>query len=119
MRAPPAWALRCGAALALRRGYIHPDEWWQSGEAAARAWLSLATPFAWEFAADAPARSALVPLLAVGPPLALLRLLGAVTPAALVAAPRVYLALAAGVVPRRRLAHAARRCARARGRHPP
>jgi hypothetical protein len=103
--APPAWArwavVRCFAALALRRGYIHPDEWHQSCEPAAAA-LRLfpemrQASLAWEFTAEAPARSALVPALACGAPMLMLRLLRVAAPAAVVAAPRLALALAAGV----------------------
>ena len=114
----PWWArwpacTRYIAALALRRGYIHPDEWWQSVEPAARVLLALRTPLPWEFTAAAPARSALAPLLAAGPPLAALRLLGCVSPAALVAAPRLWLAVCAGV-----LQSAAARAASATGAAP-
>ncbi|KJE93020.1 hypothetical protein, variant [Capsaspora owczarzaki ATCC 30864] len=84
------------ASIALP-GYIHPDEFFQSPEVAARDVLELDSAFIpWEFAnTETPSRSAVFPLLISGFPFALLKALfgtvAQIPPWALLIAPRIVM----------------------------
>lgn len=84
-----AVALRFACALATY-GYVHPDEYHQSNEIAARDVFNVSANVAWEFRSEAPARSIIGVWLTSGIPYAASRALGLSASAVAVAAPRVF-----------------------------